>query len=366
MLKYQALINKFNNNLTIGQYNSLDEFKFLKLKGAIVNLQILTDIYKNYYDDYKNEESSDLMINLFGLLQSLFVSIDSLYELSFALFNNKHQVNINQNEILHDIKYIRNDVVGHPTNRMYYKSNALGISFIDFKNTNYELLKYTTYKFIDDKKTTINKSIDILKTMEEFFFEASLILEEIDNLYSKNIKIDEILNSFDEIFTFDNNQEKIELIDKLQKRLYEEKVFTHLSKNRIIWRLNLLKDIINFKSINNDINYLFTIAEEVNKHKITQMINNNDKNNSFEIINQKRTKNDIIDLLIKNKKIHSYLKNLHDKNHPHYYIDLYKIIELTRNNPRLNQFFVEFKNISENNDLIPYAIGYIIKNIKKY
>ena len=66
MLKYQALTNKFNKNLTIGQYNSLDEFKFLKLKGAIVNLQILTDIYKNYYDDYKNEESSDLMINLFG------------------------------------------------------------------------------------------------------------------------------------------------------------------------------------------------------------------------------------------------------------------------------------------------------------
>jgi hypothetical protein len=61
----------------------------------------------------------------FNASHSLSVAIDSLYEISYSLFDNKHYVNINQNKTLHEIKYVRNDVVGHPGNRVYIKVTLL-------------------------------------------------------------------------------------------------------------------------------------------------------------------------------------------------------------------------------------------------
>jgi hypothetical protein len=202
--------------------------------------------------------------------------------------------------------------------------------------------------------------------MNEFFLETSKLLEEINNAYTLNLKIGDILNSFDEIFILENDFEKIELIDKLLKKLFNQNIFSDDSTNRIIWRIKLLKEIINFKSKNIDFNYLLKIAEEVQKVKIKQMIDLKENNNYLSDFNKIRSKKDILELINNNKKIQPFLKNLHDKNHPHYFIDLDKILELTKNsNTRMYDFFLEFKEISINNELMPYAIGYLIKNIKK-
>lgn len=63
-------------------------------------------------------DSGEVILRLYGLLQALFVCIDSLYTLTFKITGTKNFININDNKALRELKYIRNDVVGHPTNRI--------------------------------------------------------------------------------------------------------------------------------------------------------------------------------------------------------------------------------------------------------
>src|SRR5690606_7520604 len=104
-----------------------------KITKAIQNLQFDAKIRAEsslsiieHVDDmlleFKRRESTDqasILLDVFGLMQSLFVGIDALYQLSFSVTKYKYHININQNKNLRMLKYLRNDVVGHPTNRNY-------------------------------------------------------------------------------------------------------------------------------------------------------------------------------------------------------------------------------------------------------
>src|SRR5690606_13891944 len=73
-------------------------------------------------EDFKLREGisrADILLDVFGLLQGLFVGIDAMYQLSFTTTKYKYHININMNKNLKELKYLRNDVVGHPTNRNY-------------------------------------------------------------------------------------------------------------------------------------------------------------------------------------------------------------------------------------------------------
>lgn len=74
----------------------------------------------SYFEKSMDEafDSGEVILRLYGLLQALFVCIDSLYTLTFKITGTKNFININDNKALRELKYIRNDVVGHPTNRI--------------------------------------------------------------------------------------------------------------------------------------------------------------------------------------------------------------------------------------------------------
>ena len=71
--------------------------------AAISTLETTNEIQKCYFD----LEDSSLDFNalkLYALLQSLFVSVDSLYALSISLTKSKNLININRNTCIKRIK----------------------------------------------------------------------------------------------------------------------------------------------------------------------------------------------------------------------------------------------------------------------
>ena len=65
-------------------------------------------------EDFKVRDASskaDILLDVFGLLQGLFVAIDALYQLSFTATKYKYHVNINQNRNLRQLKYLHGRVV---------------------------------------------------------------------------------------------------------------------------------------------------------------------------------------------------------------------------------------------------------------
>ena len=109
-------LNKLNacfHNRVFDGFLQKESNRYYQIKSSI---HVLNNT-KNIISQYQNIDFS--MINLYGLFQYLFISIDALYDLAYAITNNKWAININNNPKLRDIKYIRNDCIGQPTYRQY-------------------------------------------------------------------------------------------------------------------------------------------------------------------------------------------------------------------------------------------------------
>ena len=76
--------------------------------SVLHQVKLISNHYLNSEDDSKEE----ILLSIYGILQTLFVGVDALYDYVRALTKNKYLININQNERLHELKFIRNDVVG--------------------------------------------------------------------------------------------------------------------------------------------------------------------------------------------------------------------------------------------------------------
>ncbi len=163
--------------------NALNNFKLkysdIKYDVSISVLDLNKDIIGFFYETIENDYSKEeACLRLYGFLQALFVSIDAIYTLSISLTGSKNFININNNKTLRELKYIRNDVVGHPTNRVINKETVyciLNPSDI-FKYT----FKYRVYGF---EKEEI-REVSFLAILFDYYTEASNLLNVLTN-YSK-------------------------------------------------------------------------------------------------------------------------------------------------------------------------------------
>ena len=124
VLENEKLIENFDINYYLDNKN-------YPVASALSALETTNEIQKSYFkDSVSNFDLSDNVLRLYALLQGLFVSIDSLYALTYSLTKSKNFININVNEHLRELKYIRNDVVGHPANRVL-DSDALAYCILE-------------------------------------------------------------------------------------------------------------------------------------------------------------------------------------------------------------------------------------------
>lgn len=88
IIKNEKQIERFEMDYYMNQKN-------YPVVSALAALNTTNDIQKCYFDLEKAAKEGEAVLRLYALLQSLFVSVDSLYALSYSLTKSKSLININ-------------------------------------------------------------------------------------------------------------------------------------------------------------------------------------------------------------------------------------------------------------------------------
>lgn len=169
-----------------------------------------------------------MILRLYGLLQALFVCIDSLYTLTFKITGTKNFININDNKALRELKYIRNDVVGHPTNRIVDDKTEYAILNPD--DIKKDEFTYSVFSDVEYKKHVIFKNL--LTAYKE---EAFKLLTALDS-YVTSAKTPYLLDDAINIYETFLNGEDIRSHLSLFKKKYNE----NNSSSRVFRRIKLI------------------------------------------------------------------------------------------------------------------------------
>lgn len=240
-------INTYFNNRAFDNLLIKEKNRYYQIKSSI---SVLNEI-QTVIDEYEKEAFS--LINLFGLFQYLFISIDAVYDLAYAITNNKWLININNNPKLREVKYIRNECIGHPTYRQYGK-NEVGYCYIDFSATNKDYLSY--YSFLEDDSDVVKKLVDIKDMLKSFSSEVTITLNDIyqyiirDRSASKVYLTPKVKRVYEEYNSSMNisNRAINNIISIYQDNYHLDKN----SKSRFIWRLEIIKDLMTINTYSNN------------------------------------------------------------------------------------------------------------------
>ena len=165
--KLEEQIERFNIDYYLKEKN-------YGVAAALSALDATNEVQKAYFSAPLITDRSESVLRLYALLQGLFVSVDSLYSLAYEITKNKNFININQNEDLRTLKYIRNDVVGHPSNRVINKTD-LSYCMLDTVNISSDVFYYDIYT----KDGIDRKSVNVRSLVNSFYLVATDFLEEV-------------------------------------------------------------------------------------------------------------------------------------------------------------------------------------------
>ncbi len=242
-------LNKLNacfHNRVFDGFLQKESNRYYQIKSSIHVLNNTRNIINQYQNiDFK-------MINLYGLFQYLFISIDALYDLAYAITNNKWAININNNPKLRDIKYIRNDCIGHPTYRQY-GNNKVGFCYIDNENTTKDVLAYDC--FLDESDELVKKRIEINPLIENFYAEATNTLKDIYGYIVRDKNVSKIYLSplLDRIYnSLEKSEHIVDLLDRLRDIYINSYGLEKNSKNRFLWRIDIVKSLLLIETKNNN------------------------------------------------------------------------------------------------------------------
>lgn len=224
------------------------------------------DLMITRYLDQEQTDKGAVLLDVFGLLQGLFVAIDALYDLAIGLTQYKYHININQNPILHELKYIRNDVVGHPTHRTYHQG-GMGFSILEPGKISKEKIVYQTYIYQKNHMEVKEKEVVFKPLLDNYQSEKEIILENIyQYLIHSETKTDlpeQLFNLYETL-----NLEMLNDIEAEFKKTYE---LHDDSKHRFFWRANLLRTLINWHEDDNELNQLITYMSKIQASKLYDM-----------------------------------------------------------------------------------------------
>ena len=317
-------IDKFNLDLYLKEKN-------FQMASAISALRTTNLIQLSFLKEEDNLGKGDYALRLYALLQALFVSIDSLYAIAYALTRSKSFININANPDLRVLKYIRNDVVGHPANRVV-NSDDVAFCILDDNSISKKSFDYYVYT----KEETTRKVVLIDDILESYYKEANDLL---DNLYevaktNKNVTLyEELIDKIITLYMHDTDYKPVlnKLIEEYKKQYPDPKI----SQHRILWRYNVINKLNQYEAKNNDekdvVNYcvgieLFKLYELVNNTKYSVSMN---KKNPKYISALFRMLNRNPDLVI----LIDYLKN---SDHPLFYSSLCRLYNAAVKNDNKN------------------------------
>lgn len=356
--KLQLINEQLILNFPYDNKKSFLRYKINSSLNALDNMNEMQENFINTIDDKHGKGA--LLLRLYGLVQGLFVAIDALYDLAYGITNSKNIININQNHILRELKYIRNDVVGHPTHRVY--ENTIGYCILNKDDITNRVF---SYKIIECTKTTCEEAIryiDLVECLENYYLEANKLLSKLSNIEKdlvENKKVsDDIKILLDMVAQKDFCKQWEQFKNKYN--LLMEKY------ERFMWRSRLI-DILIAKEVHDKllqelINYM--ISYELEKLNQLVMIA---KNNEVGYIKLPYMLKVFYRFMKDNPDFIHYLSYLNDATHPLFKVSLHKFLDnkkICQNKTLLALFnFINELYIKKENDLI-YTIGSKLKNYR--
>ncbi|MDE5546335.1 MAG: hypothetical protein K2I88_02610 [Anaeroplasmataceae bacterium] len=330
--------------------------------AALSALETTNEIQKCYYN-LEDDSYEFNALKLYAFLQSLFVSVDSLYALSFSLTKSKSFININKNPVLRELKYIRNDVVGHPANRMY-NSTTLAYCILDVNSVNKNGFSYNIYSGQGIDK----KYVDISKIVESYYIECNAFLNELlevavdDKMKSKYTKL--ALAALD---LFDMHGNYMESLNSLKKIYLKNFPNATSSQHRFLWRVELIEALAEYQISDEEILDLKEYAIGLELIKIYQLFSGKEYTLSLA-----RRKPILVSafyrFIKKNKDSIPYVDKINDLKHPLILSSLDHLLELSieRNVNAVTKYLSFLKSLyEEKQDALLYAFALPVKDYKK-
>ena len=333
------------NETSSGGYRAVSSFSMLEH----VDLMI-----ERYLTEEQTERGA-ILLDVFGLLQGLFVAIDAIYDLAIGLTQYKYHVNINSNSTLHELKYIRNDIVGHPTNRTY-PDGGMGFSILDTKNLSKEKLSYQTYIYDKNKLEIKTKDVLFKPLIEAYKKERDLVLNDLDQ-YLKHAETktnipEKVFNLYETL-----NQG---LLKEIKADFLKEYNLDASSSHRFIWRADLLEKLILWEESDPALREFILYMSKYQASKMYDIALDLEKRKSKTLYpNVPTLLSYFYKFIRKNEKVAlPLLENIHDYKHPLFKSDLLALLTLNPNKEAF-KLLIFLRNVKDEPKV--YLIGSMMR-----
>lgn len=330
--------------------------------AALAALETTNEIQKSYYE-LEDTTIRFNVLKLYALLQSLFVSVDSLYALAYSLTKSKSFININKNPNLRELKFIRNDVVGHPANRMM-NSTTLAYCILDIDSVCKESFSYSVFTGLGIEQ----KRVELSGLIQSYYEECNTLLDVLYKV-AKNEKISSVFfHMIVEVLNlYDLNGDYTSKLSELKQLYLKEYPTATSSQHRLLWRLELVDNLLEFESKDEDIADLVEYSIGLELIKMYQLITG-----KVYTMSLGRRKPYLVSsfyrFLKNNKGSISHLDKINDIKHPLLKSSLYELIRLAnRKEAKGPQKYLNLlKELYEKEeDALFYALALPIREYKK-
>ncbi len=312
-------------------------------------------------DQYLHEPQTErgaILLDVFGILQGLFVGIDALYDLAIGLTQYKYHINVNANPTLHELKYIRNDIVGHPTHRTY-PHGGMGFSFLSTEHLSKTKFSYHTYVFEKNNLDVKTKDVYLEPLLKAYTFEKNRIFEDLLS-YLKHVTTK--TNIPEELYTlFETlNGDKLKDIKSMFIKTYN---LPEDSSHRFLWRVSLLEKIIDWHEEDDELNHLISYMGQYQVSKLYNIALDLENRRGADLYPPiPKLLKSFYKFIRANEKIAlSLLDNLHDQKHPLHDSDILALM-LLKPNKEASKLLSFFKNQKDEHKV--YLIGSMLKRYR--
>ncbi len=301
------------------------------------------------------KEKGEKILDLYGLLQVLFVCIDTLYQLSYKITSSKNFININENKALRELKYIRNDVVGHPTNRLVDKH-------IEYAILNGEDIKddcFSYHIYFDGNETL--KNVKYKDLIDAYYKEAYEFICAIDSYVTSaqtTYLIDDIINIYN---AFINDKDIRVHLSMLKKACSKEE-----QDSRIFKKINLITRLFKDYQKESSSTLRYIISYQIAK-LVEYVCTAENIKQTFKMIRMPNSLKKVFEFFDNNKELVELLNNIYDYNHPLFTSSIDHIIKAAKRQKNHNviDYFSTIQEYSFKHDKdYVYAYSIVLKEYK--
>ncbi len=311
-------------SFVINEQKDIENAHGKRAMSAFEMLENVDLMIERYLTEPQSEKGA-ILLDVFGLMQGLFVAIDALYDLAIGLTSYKYHVNINKNKTLRQLKFIRNDIVGHPTHRTY-EHGGTGFSILRQTPLNKDKIVYDTYIYQKGKEKVTTQEVSFKPLLKAYHDEKEIILNDLYGYLTNKDGSTELSEMCFRLYEMLDQ----DVLDRVVSKFIEQYGLTKDSKHRFLWRANLLKTLINWHEEDEDLNALILYMAKFQASKLYDIALKSAKQFGQDLYTK------LPDILIDfyrfirhhERSAYPLLENVHDTDHPLYAADIQALLSL--------------------------------------